>query len=60
MKPDTLWYTRGPVPTAFGIAVAIFSGALPYSLEMIALRGLSTKAFGTLMSFEPAIAAVAQ
>lgn len=26
---------------------------------MIALRGLSTKAFGTLMSFEPAIAAVA-
>lgn len=48
-----------PVRLPFGIAVAIFSGALPYSLEMIALRGLSTKAFGTLMSFEPAIAAVA-
>lgn len=48
-----------PATLPFGIAVAIFSGALPYSLEMIALRGLSTKAFGTLMSFEPAIAAVA-
>lgn len=48
-----------PETLPFGIAVAIFSGALPYSLEMIALRGLSTKAFGTLMSFEPAIAAVA-
>ena len=43
----------------FGIAVAVLSSALPYSLEMVALRRLSTKAFGTLMSFEPAIAAVA-
>jgi inner membrane transporter RhtA len=43
------------LPFAFG--VAIFSSALPYTLEMIALRRLSTKTFGTLMSFEPAIAA---
>jgi inner membrane transporter RhtA len=43
----------------FGIAVAVFSSALPYTLEMVALRRLSTKAFGTLMSFEPAMAAVA-
>ena len=43
----------------FGVAVAIFSSALPYTLEMIALRRLSTKVFGTLMSFEPAIAAIA-
>jgi inner membrane transporter RhtA len=43
----------------FGIGVAIFSSALPYTLEMIALRKLSTKVFGTLMSFEPAIAAIA-
>ena len=48
-----------PETLPFGIAVAIFSGALPYSLEMYALRGLSTRVFGTLMSFEPAIAAVA-
>ena len=43
----------------FGLAVAIFSSALPYTLEMVALRRLSAKAFGTLMSFEPAIAAIA-
>ena len=43
----------------FGVGVAIFSSALPYTLEMIALRRLSTKTFGTLMSFEPAIAAIA-
>lgn len=43
----------------FGVGVAIFSSALPYTLEMIALRRLSTKVFGTLMSFEPAMAAVA-
>ena len=41
------------------MAVAVFSGALPYTLEMVALRRLSTKTFGTLMSFEPAIAAIA-
>jgi inner membrane transporter RhtA len=43
----------------FGLAVAVFSSALPYTLEMVALRQLSAKAFGTLMSFEPAIAALA-
>jgi inner membrane transporter RhtA len=48
-----------PAVLPFGLGVAIFSSALPYSLEMIALRRLSTKTFGTLMSFEPAIAAVA-
>jgi inner membrane transporter RhtA len=48
-----------PYVLPFGLGVAIFSSALPYTLEMIALRRLSTKAFGTLMSFEPAIAAIA-
>ncbi|MFP5284379.1 MAG: EamA family transporter, partial [Thermoanaerobaculia bacterium] len=42
-----------------GFAVAVLSSAFPYTLEMIALRRLSAKAFGTLMSFEPAIAALA-
>jgi inner membrane transporter RhtA len=41
------------------MAVAVFSSALPYTLEMVALRRLSAKTFGTLMSFEPAIAAIA-
>ena len=48
-----------PAALPFGMGVAIFSSALPYTLEMVALRRLSARAFGTLMSFEPAIAAVA-
>jgi inner membrane transporter RhtA len=40
------------------MAVAVFSSALPYTLEMVALRRLSANTFGTLMSFEPAIAAI--
>lgn len=41
-----------------GLAVAILSTALPYSLEMIALTCLPTRIFGTLMSMEPALAAL--
>jgi len=48
-----------PAILPVGVAVAIFSSALPCTLEMFALRRLSTKTFGTLMSFEPAIAAIA-
>ena len=39
-------------------AVAVLSSALPYSLEMISLRRLKTRTFGTLMSLEPALAAL--
>jgi inner membrane transporter RhtA len=42
-----------------GIAVAAFSSALPYSLEMEALRRMPSRVFGVLMSLEPAVAAVA-
>jgi inner membrane transporter RhtA len=48
-----------PALLPFGLGVAIFSSALPYTLEMVALRRLSARVFGTLMSFEPAIAALA-
>lgn len=41
-----------------GLAIAVLSTALPYSLEMIALTRLPTRTFGTLMSMEPAIAAL--
>lgn len=41
-----------------GLALAVLSSALPYTLEMIALRRLATKTFGTLMSLEPAVAAL--
>jgi len=41
-----------------GAAMAVLSSALPYTLEMTALRRLSTKTYGTLMSVEPALAAL--
>ncbi|MBW3619746.1 MAG: EamA family transporter [Actinobacteria bacterium] len=42
-----------------GVAVAILSSLLPYSLELAALRHLPTRVFGILMSLEPAAGAVA-
>ena len=41
------------------IGVGILSSAIPYSLEMIALKKLSSKHFSLLMSMEPAIGAIA-
>ena len=41
-----------------GLAVAVLSSALPYTLEMRALRAIPTHVFGVLMSLEPALAAL--
>jgi inner membrane transporter RhtA len=45
--------TPGVVAAAFGLAVLL--PVLPFSLELLALRRLTTAAFGTLMSIEPAL-----
>ncbi|MGP9802349.1 EamA family transporter [Rheinheimera sp. NSM] len=42
-----------------GLLVGILSSALPYSLEMVALRNMTSQNFSVFMSMEPAIAALA-
>jgi inner membrane transporter RhtA len=44
---------------AAGLAVAVLSSAVPYSLELEALRRIRPQLFGVLMSIEPAMAALA-
>jgi inner membrane transporter RhtA len=52
---DELWH---PEVLAVGMAVAALSSAIPYSLELEALRRLRQGTFGVLMSLEPAVAAL--
>jgi inner membrane transporter RhtA len=48
-----------PEVLAVGAAVAILSSAIPYTLEMEALRRMPAGVFGVMMSIEPAVAALA-
>lgn len=49
LRPDIL---------ALGLGVALLSSALPYSLELSALRYMHINTFGVLLSLEPAIASL--
>jgi inner membrane transporter RhtA len=55
--PDpTVAFAPGMVLAGIGLAVLL--PVIPFALEMLALRRLTTTAFGTLMSLEPAVALV--
>jgi inner membrane transporter RhtA len=47
-----------PRVLGLGLAVAVLSSAVPYTLELFALRRMRASVFGVLMSLEPAVAAV--
>jgi inner membrane transporter RhtA len=48
-----------PSTLALGLTVGVLSSAIPYSLDLLALRRLPTAVFGVLTSLNPAVAAVA-
>jgi len=51
-------HTFEPVSLMYFIGLALLASALPFTLEMIALCNLSALSCGTLMSLEPAVAAL--
>ncbi len=48
-----------PMLILSGLALSVWSSALPYTLEMFALKRLPRNTFGILLSMEPAVGAVA-
>jgi inner membrane transporter RhtA len=48
-----------PAILATGVVIAVLSSAIPYSLEMLALRGLPQGLFGMFSSAAPAVSAIA-
>lgn len=55
--PDVLGHLTPQVLVA-GLGLALLLPVVPFALELMALRRLTTAAFGTLMALEPAIALV--
>jgi inner membrane transporter RhtA len=52
-------HLRDPQLVGAGVGVGLLSSALPWSMELEALRRLPTHVFGVVLSLEPAVAALA-
>ena len=52
------WNRLTPGGLMLGTALAVLSSAIPFTLELVALRTLPPKIFGVLLSLEPAVAAI--
>lgn len=48
-----------PSVLGLGTSVAVLSSVVPYSLELLALRRVTPRAFGVMMSLDPAVATAA-
>ncbi len=48
-----------PAVLGLGLSVAVLSSVVPYSLELMALRRVTARAFGVMMSLDPALATAA-
>ncbi|HEX8405076.1 MAG TPA: DMT family transporter [Duganella sp.] len=61
--PVGAWYSGAVLLTpsymAIGLAIAVMSSALPYTLEMLSMRNLSSRTFSMFSSAAPAIGALA-
>ena len=47
-----------PAALAGGLVIGLFNSAIPYTMEIAALRRMKASTFGVLMSLEPAIATI--
>jgi len=56
--PTIHWASVTPHIWLIGLGIAIMASAVPYTLEMFALKKIHTTTFGILMSIEPAMAAL--
>jgi len=48
-----------PAVLAWGLLFAVLASVIPYSLELAALRRVTPRAFGVMMSLDPALATAA-
>jgi inner membrane transporter RhtA len=55
-QPAAAWLDPSVLTSA--LVIGVFSSALPFTLEMLALTRLPAKAYGTLVSIEPVIGAL--